>query len=187
MAAKEGKRRERPRRGWIVAGLLALAVGSGGGLRGETGPALQPAAGLQGLGAERIVVTESAGTPAVGEKAGTCVPSATVLCLANGRFSVTVTWRQTGGATGVGSVVSGSTSDSGLFWFFSAANYEMMIKVLNGCGVNNRYWVFFLATTNVGFTLTVTDTMTLQTKTYQNPAGTVSPVITDTNAFASCP
>lgn len=187
MAVNAGNRRDGGRRpGWMLAGLLALVAAGGGGLRAQE-PAAQPAKGLQGLGAESIVVSESAGPAGSALKAGTCVPSATVLCLGGGRFSVTVSWRQSGGTTGAGSVVAGSTTDSGLFWFFSATNYEMMIKVLNGCGVNSRYWIFFLATTNVGFTLTVTDTMTLQTKTYTNPPGTVSAVITDTNAFATCP
>jgi hypothetical protein len=121
------------------------------------------------------------------EKAGSCTPSSTVLCLDQGRFKVAVNWRQAGGQTGVGKVVSGATSDSGLFWFFAPTNYEVMVKVLDGCGVNGRHWVFFLATTNVGFTVTVTDTQTQQVRTYDNPPGTVSPVITDTSAFATCP
>jgi hypothetical protein len=39
-----------------------------------------------------------------------------------------------------------------------ANNLEMLIKVLDACAFNNRYWVFFSAGTNVEFTLTVTDT-----------------------------
>ena len=41
-----------------------------------------------------------------------------------------------------------SAPDSGLFYFFGASNLEMLIKVLNACGLNDRYWVFFAATTN---------------------------------------
>jgi len=116
-----------------------------------------------------------------------CPPNTSVLCLDSGRFLVSVAWRQAGGPTGVGSVVPGATTDSGLFWFFTPTNYELMVKVLNGCGFNGRYWVFFLATTNVGFTLSVTDTQTHQVKTYDNPPGSVSPVVTDTSAFSTCP
>ena len=38
-------------------------------------------------------------------------------------------------------------SGSGLFWFFSDTNWEVMVKALNGCGLNNRYWIFSAATT----------------------------------------
>jgi len=59
--------------------------------------------------------------------------------------------------------------------------------VLNGCGFNNRYWVFSAAVTNVEFTLTVRDTEADVTKTYTNTLGVSAPAITDTDAFATCP
>ena len=184
MSAREGKRTKPGRIGAIALMALMTMLCAGASARAQalTGGGAAPP--LPGLGQQGLVVGEATGT---GLPAGTCVPSSTVLCLQGGRFKVSVTWRQSSGATGVGSLVAGSTSDSGLFWFFSPTNYEMMAKVLNGCAVNNRHWVFFLATTNVGFTLTVTDTKTQQVKTYQNPPGKVSPVITDTSAFATCP
>jgi hypothetical protein len=182
MAARDGKR---TKLGWIGAiALVPLMSILGSGAQAQ---ALPGSGGIQAdrtLGEGGVVAAATTGT---GLPAGTCVPTSTVLCLGGGRFRVSVTWRQSGGATGVGSLVAGSTADSGLFWFFSPTNYEMMVKVLNGCAVNNRHWVFFLATTNVGFTLTVTDTMTQQVKTYQNAPGSVSPVVTDTSAFATCP
>ena len=49
----------------------------------------------------------------------------------------------------------------GDFFFFDPsdeANFEACIKVLDGAQANNRFWVFYGATTNVGFTLTVEDT-----------------------------
>jgi hypothetical protein len=63
----------------------------------------------------------------------------------------------------------------------------MLIKVLDGCNINNRYWVFAAATTNVEYTLRVTDTETGASKQYRNPLGQASPAITDTSAFATCP
>jgi len=108
------------------------------------------------------------------------------LCLQNNRFSVTINWQTTTGSGG-GQVASCSTTDSGLFWFFNATNWEMMVKVLNGCGVNNRYWVFTGVTTNVGWTMRVTDTLTNVTKIYSSPNGTASCPVLDTNAFATCP
>jgi hypothetical protein len=63
----------------------------------------------------------------------------------------------------------------------------MLVKVLNACGLNQRYWVFYAATTNVEFTLTVTDTQTGKTKVYFNPINTPAPPVQDTSAFATCP
>lgn len=120
---------------------------------------------------------------------GTCVPSATSLCVQEDRFRVEVDWRDFRGNRGVGTVVPGVRSeDSGLFWFFNPNNWEILIKVLDNCnGSTNRFWVFAAATTNVEYTLRVTDTLTNQTKVYFNPLGRTSPAITDTDAFATCP
>lgn len=63
----------------------------------------------------------------------------------------------------------------------------MLVKVLNGCGTNNRFWVFAAGATNVEYTLTVTDTQSNATRTYSNSLGTQAPAITDTEAFATCP
>ena len=62
----------------------------------------------------------------------------------------------------------------------------MLVKVLNGCGTNNRFWVFFSAGTNVGFSVTVRDTVTGSQKTYINPDLNPAPPLQDTNAFL-CP
>ena len=47
--------------------------------------------------------------------------------------------------------------------------------------------MFANATTNVEFTVTVTDTDTGVSKEYFNPLGTPAQAITDTQAFATCP
>ncbi len=118
----------------------------------------------------------------------TCTADATHLCLQQGRFRVSVTWQDPAAGSGVGSVVPGTAStDSGLLWFFDAANWEMLVKVLDGCAVNQQIWVFSAATTNVQYILTVADTVTGQVKTYQNPAGTLAGALADTSAFAACP
>jgi hypothetical protein len=36
----------------------------------------------------------------------------------------------------------------------------MLVKVINGCSLNSRFWVFYAATTNVGLTVFVTDEQT---------------------------
>lgn len=123
-----------------------------------------------------------------GSSPAACVPDATTLCMNNGRFSARGTFRTAAGQTGPFMAVPvPSAPDSGLFWFFGPANLEMLIKVLNGCGLNSRYWVFFAAGTNVEFTVTVTDTQTGEVKTYSNPLNTAAPPVQDTSAFATCP
>ncbi|MEM7586556.1 MAG: beta-propeller fold lactonase family protein [Acidobacteriota bacterium] len=119
---------------------------------------------------------------------GACVPSPQTLCLGNGRFRVEVQWRDFEGTLGTGQVVSAAESaDSGLFWFFDANNWEMLVKVLDGCAITNHHWVFAAATTDVAYTLTVTDTQTGVSKSYSNPLGTSAAAITDTSALAVCP
>lgn len=119
--------------------------------------------------------------------AGACVPGPDRLCLQDGRFRVEVAWKDFQGNQGAGSVVPCGSSDSGLFWFFDPANWEMLVKVIDGCALNGHYWVFAAATTNVQYILTVTDTRTGQTARYENPLGRAAPATTDTQAFAACP
>jgi plastocyanin len=117
-----------------------------------------------------------------------CVSGPETLCLSNGRFQVEVAWRTSNDA-GVGQTVPlPSAPDSGLFYFFSPSNIEMLIKVLNACVPPfNRYWTFFSATTNVEFAVVVTDTQTGKTRGYFNPLNRSAPPIQDTDAFATCP
>ena len=116
-----------------------------------------------------------------------CGESPTTLCVNNDRFRIEVLWR-TSNSNGDGMAVPiPSAPDSGLFYFFSPSNLEMLIKVLNACSLNNRYWVFFAATTNVELAVVVTDVTTGSTKSYYNPLGRPAPPVQDTNAFATCP
>lgn len=117
---------------------------------------------------------------------GACVPSATTLCLRGGRFRLTASWVTGLGTAGPGFAVP-LTSDTGYFWFFDPANVETVIKVLDACGLNQHFWVYAGGMTDLGITLTVEDTQTPATATYQNPLGTPFQTITDVNALAACP
>jgi Fibronectin type III domain len=139
----------------------------------------QNAAGSSAWSNTTTVTTPPAQSPA-------CTPNDVRHCLNNGRFQVEVQWTAPGGATGAGRRAP-LTNDTGLFWFFDPQNVEMIVKVLNGCALNGRYWVFAGGLTNVRAVLTVTDTQTGARKQYTNPQGAPFQPIQDTGAFASCP
>lgn len=116
---------------------------------------------------------------------GPCVADATTLCLNEGRFRVRMRWTDFQSVTRDAKALT-FRSDSGFFYFVDDSNLEVLVKVLNGCGVNNKFWVFFAAATNTGFTLTVTDTHTGISKPYTNPLGAFPLTVGDTGAFGGC-
>jgi hypothetical protein len=114
-----------------------------------------------------------------------CLSSSTVLCL-NTYFRVEATFTS-GGTTGTAKVVR-LTNETGYLWFFSSTNVEAVVKVLDGCGVNNAHWVYAGGLTDQAMTLTVTDVRSGAYKSYTNPAGTPFQPIQDVNALpGTCP
>jgi hypothetical protein len=138
---------------------------------------------LAGLNTEDFVQVP---VPAGSAPAGGCAASTTALCLQGGRFQVTAHFDAGGGNAGSANAVQ-LTPDTGYLWFFSSANVEAVVKVLDACALNSRFWVFAGGLTDVNVTLTVTDTKTSTTRTYVNPAKTAFLPIQDTSAFATCP
>jgi hypothetical protein len=114
-----------------------------------------------------------------------CVPGPATLCLNGGRFKVEGTF-DTGTQNGQAQAVK-LTDETGYFWFFSNTNVEMVIKVLNACTLNQRFWVFAGGLTNVHTTITVTDSNNGVVKVYSNPQGAAFQPVQDTSAFATCP
>lgn len=108
------------------------------------------------------------------------------LCLHEGRFQVRVSFTDFEGNHGQGRVVPFQSRDSGLFTFFNPANWEVMVKVIDGCDFNGFYWIFSAATTNLAYDLLVIDTVTGLRQTYSNPLGEPAPANTDTMALMSC-
>ena len=109
-------------------------------------------------------------------EAAPCVADATTLCLNAGRFKVQVAWSVPAqGTSGVGNGIA-LTSDTGEFWFFSANNIELVVKVVDGRAFNNKFWVFYGALSNVQYTITVTDSTNGAVKTYVNPNGNLASV-----------
>lgn len=115
-----------------------------------------------------------------------CTPGPSTLCLGSGgRFQVEATF-DTGSQQGQAQVVK-LTEETGYFWFFNSANVEAVVKVLNACSLNNRFWVFAGGLTDVRTEVRVTDTKTGTAKTYVNPRGAPFQPIQDTGALATCP
>ena len=107
-----------------------------------------------------------------------CQPNATTLCIdvspGDRRFDVRVIFATTqgGGSSGTAKAIPLSSlgvTHGGLFWFFSADNPELLVKVLNPCSFSTHHWVFASAGTYVGVTITVRDTKTSAQQIYTNP------------------
>ena len=128
------------------------------------------------------VLTVVSGTPPL------CTEDDGTLCLNGARFNVTADWTKSDGTHGSGHAIK-LTADSGYFWFFDAANIELVVKVLNGCSIGNgAYWVFAAGLTNVQVVLNVKDEKTSEIFTNTNPQGVAFVPVQNTNAFpSSCP
>lgn len=115
-----------------------------------------------------------------------CVPGEQVACVGGGRFDVRVHWVDGDGTPRSAHSAVTRSDDSSLFWFFEPSNWELMVKVVDGCAVNGHHWVFFAGTTDRGFTLTVADSRTGQGLVYTSPPGQPAAAVTDSDAFATC-
>jgi hypothetical protein len=125
-------------------------------------PGQEPAPGAAGAAAAARAAAAGA------SPMGSCRPTATTLCLLNGRFAATVTWQnQFNGVIGVG-VAGPLSSETGTFYFTDPTDKELLVKVLD---FGDRIGVFYGTLSNLQYTLQVTDTSTGGTKTYFNPPG----------------
>jgi len=116
--------------------------------------------------------------------------TATSYCVQDTHFVVSARFRVGAPGTAEGTAQTLTCSicqESGIFTFFAPTNWEVMFKVLNGCGLNDRFWVFSAATTNVFYRLEVFDIRAGVNKVYFNYPGPPAPAVTDVNAFATCP
>ena len=113
-----------------------------------------------------------------------CVEGPTARCLQGGRFRAEATFADYAGAQGVAKVAPARSGDSGLFHFFDPANWELMVKVLDGCAQNQNFWVYSSASTDVAYELKITDMETGAVKSYRNPLGQVAPAVGDIAAFS---
>jgi hypothetical protein len=115
-----------------------------------------------------------------------CAPDDQTACLSDGRFKVTATFDAGSSGSGNAHLIT-LASDTAYLWFFAATNVEAVLKVLDGCSLNNHYWVFAGGLTNVEVAITVTDTSNGTKKVYSNKANTTFVPVQDTSAFPACP
>ncbi len=116
---------------------------------------------------------------------GSCRADLERVCLQDSRFEVKAQWWRPNGASGAGLAVPEGTDDSGLFRFFDSRNWEVLIKVLDGCANNGHMWVLGASTTDLGYRIAVTDTVTGERRQYENQPGRPAPAIVDNEAFSA--
>jgi hypothetical protein len=120
------------------------------------------------------------------KRTGTCGTTPDRLCLNNDRFQVTAAYENYAGQSGAGNGQA-MTGDTGYFWFFSASNVEVVLKVINGCSYNSSYWIYAGGLTDVEVDIEVKDTRTGTTRHYSNNLGTPFQPIGDIGSFVVCP
>ena len=165
--------RSSPVTGWT---LLATVAPNTLGLAVTDGVADTPysfrvrANGAGGAGNSAFSNVANVTTP--GAPGAGCTAGPGTLCLgAGGRFRVQADWRAVGVGPGFGD--GGAvplTAESGMFYFFSPDNIELIVKVLDA---GPQYWVFYGALSDVEYWVTVTDTATGARKTYHNEQGSL--------------
>ena len=108
-------------------------------------------------------------------------------CLGD-RFRVSSAFRESPLGPSQRSRVATVTSDQYAYFYLSNLdNIELLVELVDGCPVNDHFWVFAAATTDVEYELTVVDTLRGQTKSFNKPFGAPAPALIDTSAFATCP
>jgi ELWxxDGT repeat protein len=117
-----------------------------------------------------------------------CAAGAQTLCLRGGRFAVRARWRdpRSGDQGNAGALPMPGSDRTGLFWFFSPDNVELVFKTLDGGPVNGFFWNFYGALSDVEYTIEVTDTATGRRTEYFNPGGEICGR-GDTTAFPARP
>ena len=110
-----------------------------------------------------------------------CSASDTVLCLLSNRFRVKIDYvnpfsnppNQPGTFRAARLLQNVQNPNTGLFDFSSAQAVEVVVRIQDTRPFANRFDVYYGGMTDVGYTVTVTDTQTGTTRQYTNTVGTV--------------
>ena len=107
-----------------------------------------------GDGPRTTLPSASSGTRLAAGAATDCSPSGQALTLGGG-YTVSMCYETAQGTTGDARDWGLDSRQSGLLYFFDRNNAEVLIKVLDGCGVNGHRWVFVAPVTDLAFNLVV--------------------------------
>lgn len=146
-------------------------------------PSGQPFQPIQDVNA---LACAGAASPAPAKEASAASGPSGPILLGDGRFQVTAEFVTAPGAAPQPMPGALLTDDAAYLWFFDSNNVEVFLKVVDGCTVNDRFWVFAAGLTNVEVRITVVDTQTGEPKVYVNPPGQAFQPILDTSAFEGC-
>jgi hypothetical protein len=135
-------------------------------------------------GFDDAAFTFDAAPPGVAKSAGSCVGSATRLCLLDRRFAVEVDWANQFDGSGGNAQAAGLTDFAGLFTFTDPRNVEMVVKTLvfQDNGGADRILVLAGALSNLEYVMRVIDTSNGEVRSYLNPPGSYCGII-DADAF----
>lgn len=105
------------------------------------------------------------------------------------RYRVSATWTTAGGETGAARPVPDPTRESALFTFFEPTNWEVMVKVLDTCAINDHRWVALTLASDLEVELEIVDLENPDQSpwTFLQPLGTLSPATFDIFAFPCSP
>ena len=123
--------------------------------------------------------------------AQSCEATETTVCIKEGRFAVSLDWRDSDSnllslsRLDVSGTAAGTPRDDewGYFRFEEGEPTSAIVSILDGRPITGAFWVFFAASTAREYTLTVTDTATDTVRQYFNPLGNLATAIADTQAF----
>ena len=110
-----------------------------------------------------------------------CEPDGPTLTLRGG-YTVSMCYETYDGLVGDARDWGLDSSQSALMYFFERNNAEVLIKVLDGCGVNGHRWVFVAPVTDLAFNLVVTSPDG-QRWTHGNRLGRTADAASDVSAF----
>ena len=119
--------------------------------------------------------------PPTGEGYTDCVPQTTPLVF-DGGYNIRMCYETSEGTVGEGKAGIWASGQSGLLWFFTRDNAEVLIKVLKGCGFNNHWWVYVAPVTDLAFNLYVIDSEG-NTWSHHNRQGDTASTRSDNEAF----
>ncbi len=149
---------------------------------GSRGPQSSGGANLvEESAAEQVTRSEAVRVPASAGDETDCEPDSPALTLRGG-YTVSMCYETSKGEVGDAGDWELDSEQSGLLYFFDRDNVEVLLKVLDGCGVNGHRWVFVAPVTDLAFNLVV-EGPNGHRWTHSNRLGQTADAASDTSAF----